>query len=61
MSNSYTPQTYKDFVFADPATERLLDYLVINAEAFPANGKTGLLLYGPYGTGKTEPGAHPAK
>lgn len=53
MSNSYTPQTRKDFVFANPATATSLDYLVTNAKAFPVTGKTGLLLYGPSGTGKT--------
>lgn len=53
MLNTLAPTSRKDFAFANPATERLLDRIVMNPQSFPANGKSGVLLYGPNGTGKS--------
>lgn len=46
-----TPKSYKDIVLA-PSVAKLLDDIVTNRIPFPAH-KSGLLLHGPYGTGKT--------
>lgn len=45
------PKSYKDIILA-PHVAKLLDDIVTNRIPFPAH-KSGLLLYGPYGTGKT--------
>lgn len=43
----------KDFVFGDERSHALINGIVSSKFPFPNNGKTGILLYGNYGTGKT--------
>jgi replication-associated recombination protein RarA len=47
------PTTYTDLVYASPQIEKLVEAIVKGTLPFPANGKNGLILYGPNGTGKT--------
>ena len=51
MTDPMKPKTYRDIVFPNAAMTRLVDDLVTNRLVFPANGKNGLLIYGPNGTG----------
>jgi replication-associated recombination protein RarA len=53
MAFDYTPMSIADIVYADDATQQLIDDLVTGKRAFPAYGKNGIILYGTYGTGKT--------
>jgi DNA polymerase III delta prime subunit len=53
MTDPMKPKTYRDIVFPNAAMTRLVDDLVTNRLVFPANGKNGLLIYGPNGTGKS--------
>jgi replication-associated recombination protein RarA len=50
---NYPPKTYKDICYASAAVEKLVDDLATNAISFPAHGKSGILIYGPNGTGKS--------
>ena len=52
-TNDYTPKSLEDFVYYDDQTEHLIRAIVSGAYLLPAVGTTGLLLYGPAGTGKT--------
>ncbi len=52
-TNDYTPKSLDDFVYYDDQTEHLIRAIVSGAYLLPAVGTTGLLLYGPAGTGKT--------
>lgn len=47
------PKSYRDLVYCDQATFNVVDDFVTGRHPFPETGKTGLILYGPYGTGKT--------
>ncbi len=47
------PKTYQDIVYPSAAAAALVHNLVTNRMPFPANGKNGLLIYGPSGTGKS--------
>lgn len=47
------PQAFDDLVFADEESAQLLRAILNQKLAFPAYGKTALLLYGVFGTGKT--------
>lgn len=49
----FEPKTPKDCVFGNPRAQATLDSLISGAMPFPAFGKTGILLYGAWGTGKT--------
>ena len=53
MQNCPKPQVYNDLVFGDEESASLLRALLNDIISFPAYGKTGLLLYGAFGTGKT--------
>ena len=53
MNNVTTPMSYKDIIYPNAATAKLVDGIVTNVIPFPAHGKNGLLLYGPNGTGKS--------
>ena len=48
-----TPLTLDDFVYYDDATEAQIRAIVSGEYPLPNMGTTGLLLYGPAGTGKT--------
>lgn len=43
----------KDFVFGDEHSNVLISNLANRTLTFPANGKTGIILFGNFGTGKT--------
>ena len=45
--------SYKQILFPTVAVAQLMDDLVTNMLLFPANGKNGLIIFGPPGTGKT--------
>ena len=45
--------SYKQILFPTAAVAQLVDDLVTNTLPFPANGKNGLVIFGPPGTGKT--------
>ncbi|HQT82372.1 MAG: hypothetical protein B7Z60_09355 [Ferrovum sp. 37-45-19] len=50
---TFEPQTIVDCVIGNQKSKQLLDNLVSNKIPFPAFGKSGILLYGTWGTGKT--------
>ncbi len=49
----FLPQSLEECVIGDPRSRGLLSELVSNRLPFPAFGKCGILLHGPYGTGKS--------
>lgn len=53
MTTMMQPTTYKDIIFPNAETARLVDDLVTSRLPFPAHGKNGLMIYGPTGTGKS--------
>jgi DNA polymerase III delta prime subunit len=53
MSTNYAPNTINDFVFYNDATEATIRAIIDGSFPIPAQGITGLLFYGPAGTGKT--------
>jgi hypothetical protein len=42
-----------DFLFSNPADSQILELILCRQMPFPFGGKTGILLYGTWGTGKT--------
>jgi len=51
--NKYEPKVLSDFVFGNDESKRLIEDIVSGVLPFPCFGKTGILLYGTFGTGKT--------
>ncbi len=51
--NKYQPQTISEIVFGNDESRQLIEDIVSGELPFPFEGKTGILLYGAYGTGKT--------
>ena len=49
----YSPKTLNDFVFYNDETEQTIRAIVSGEFEVPCQGTTGLLFYGPAGTGKT--------
>lgn len=49
----YQPQSLNEFVFGNDESRLLIEDIVNGVLPFPFAGKTGILLYGTYGTGKT--------
>ena len=47
------PQTLEECVISDVRSKDLLRKIINKVIPFPAFGKCGILLHGPYGTGKT--------
>lgn len=47
------PQTIDDIIFGNPESKLRIDDIVSGAEALPDCGKSAILLYGVFGTGKT--------
>ena len=54
MNNTkYQPQTINEVVFGNDESRLLIEDIVGGILPFPFEGKTGILLYGTFGTGKT--------
>ena len=49
----YQPQTINEVVFGNDESRLLIEDIVSGILPFPFEGKTGILLYGTFGTGKT--------
>lgn len=49
----HEPQTINDIIFGNPESRLRIEDIVNNAEAIPSSGKSAILLYGVFGTGKT--------
>jgi replication-associated recombination protein RarA len=49
----YQPQTINEVVFGNDESRLLIEDIVSGLLPFPFEGKTGILLYGTFGTGKT--------
>jgi replication-associated recombination protein RarA len=52
-SVDYTPTKISDIVFASDASRMIIEEIVSGQLPFPISGKTGILLFGTYGTGKS--------
>jgi replication-associated recombination protein RarA len=52
-SVDYTPTKISDIVFASDASRIIIEEIVSGQLPFPISGKTGILLFGTYGTGKS--------
>ena len=50
---TYQPQTINEVVFGNDDSRLLIEDIVSGVLPFPFGGKTGILLYGAHGTGKT--------
>lgn len=51
--NDFLPTTLEECVVSDVLSKDKLDKIINKVIPFPAFGKCGILLHGPYGTGKT--------
>ena len=51
--NQNAPQNVFDIHYSNPESRLRIEDIVTNIEEIPSSGKSGLLLYGVYGTGKT--------
>ena len=51
--NQNAPQNVYDIYYSNPESRLRIEDIVTNIEEIPSSGKSGLLLYGVYGTGKT--------
>jgi len=51
--NQHAPQNVYDIYYSNPESRLRIEDIVTNIEEIPSSGKSGLLLYGVYGTGKT--------
>lgn len=49
----YEPKTLNDIIFGNPESKLRIYDIVTGAETLPASGKSGIVLYGAWGTGKT--------
>lgn len=49
----YEPKTIDDIIFGNSESRLRIEDIVNNTEAIPSSGKSAILLYGVYGTGKT--------
>jgi DNA polymerase III delta prime subunit len=52
-SNKYQPQSVSEIVFGNDESRMLIEEIINGELPFPFEGKTGILLYGTFGTGKT--------
>jgi replication-associated recombination protein RarA len=50
---NYEPKTIADIVFGNDNSKQTIEDIVSGVMPFPCSGKTGILLYGVFGTGKT--------
>ena len=51
--NGLIPNCLDDFLFSNPADRQILELILCRKMPFPFGGKTGILLHGTWGTGKT--------
>jgi replication-associated recombination protein RarA len=51
--DQYEPQTLNDIIFGNEESKLRIYDIVTGAEPLPSSGKSAILLYGVYGTGKT--------
>lgn len=51
--DQYEPKTLNDIIFGNYESKCRIHDIVSGAEEIPSSGKSGILLYGVYGTGKT--------
>lgn len=51
--DDFEPKTYEDCLFGNPNAKISHDNLIDGSMPFPAFGKSGIILFGPAGTGKT--------
>lgn len=51
--NGFTPNCLDDFLFSNPADRQMLEFILSRKLPFPFGGKTGFLLHGTWGTGKS--------
>jgi DNA polymerase III delta prime subunit len=51
--NGMTPNCLDDFLFSNATDKRMLELILSRKLPFPFGGKTGILLHGTWGTGKT--------
>ena len=49
----HEPQTINDIIFSNAESRLRIEDIVSNTEAIPSGGKSAILLYGVFGTGKT--------
>jgi len=49
----HEPKSLNDIIFGNPESKLRIYDIVTGAESLPAGGKSGILLYGTWGTGKT--------
>ncbi len=49
----HEPQNLNDIIFGNPESKLRIYDIVTGAETLPASGKSGIVLYGAWGTGKT--------
>ena len=54
MTIDYSPKTISDFVFGSPTSQNKVMSIIGGSLPFPSTGITGILLYGSFGTGKSE-------
>lgn len=54
MTIDYTPKTISDFVFGSSTSQNKVMSIIDGSLPFPSAGITGILLYGNFGTGKSE-------
>jgi DNA replication protein DnaC len=52
-TSKYQPHTIAQIVFANDESRQLIEDIVSGVMPFPFEGKTGILLYGTFGSGKT--------
>lgn len=53
MTYDFTPNSTKQMTFSEPHIQHVLEGITSGKSRFPLNGKSGILLYGNPGTGKT--------
>ena len=51
--SKYEPKTIKDIIWGNAESRLRIEDIVSGAEALPYCGKSAILLYGAFGTGKT--------
>jgi replication-associated recombination protein RarA len=53
MTYNFTPTSTREMMFSEPHVQSVLEGITSGKTRFPSNGKSGIILYGSYGTGKT--------